>query len=282
MNTKNYQISSVCIPGSRQRPLLIDIRTPKNAARGTLLFLHGFKGFKDWGTFNLIADYFVELGYCFVKFNFSYNGGTIDQPIDFPDENAFGENNLTTEMNDLSCIIDYLEDQQLIFHTLSVIGHSRGGGIGILGAAEDERISQLITLASVSDFGRRMPDYKAIKTWELTGVHYILNGRTKQNLPQFYQFYEDYQQNKSRLDILKAARSLSIPYLIIHGTDDETVKLAEAEELKQACSQSELLVIDDANHTFNGYHPYESDTLPVETIKALEGIELFLSNRINS
>jgi len=281
MNTENNQLSSVNIPGSRNKPLLLDIRTPKRTAKGTLLFLHGFKGFKDWGTFNLMADYFVEKGYCFVKFNFSYNGGTIEQPIDFPDEKAFGENNLSTELNDLSCIIDYLGDQELIFHTLSVIGHSRGGGIGILGAAEDERISNLITLASVSDFGRRMPDYKAIKTWELTGVLYILNSRTKQNLPQFYQFYEDYQQNKSRLDILKAARTLSIPFLIIHGTDDETVKLSEAEELKQANPDAELLIIENANHTFNAYHPYELNVLPNETLKAFEGIERFLLKRIN-
>ena len=282
MNTEKKQFTSVTIPGSREKPILLDIRTPKNAAKGTLLFLHGFKGFKDWGTFNLIADYFTAKGYCFVKFNFSYNGGTVDQPIDFPDENAFGENNLSTELNDLSCVINYLESQRLIFHTLSVIGHSRGGGIAILGAAEDERISQLISMASVSDFGRRMPDYKAIKTWELTGVLYILNGRTKQNLPQFYQFYEDYQKNKSRLDILKAARSLSIPYLIVHGKDDVTVGLAEAEELKSACPNAELLIMDHANHTFNGFHPYDSSELPKETLKALEGIEVFLSKRIDS
>lgn len=278
MNTNNIQLTSVTIKGSKKHPILLDIRTPENVAHGTLLFLHGFKGFKDWGTFNLIADYFANLGFRFVKFNFSYNGGTIEDPIDFPDEKAFGENNLSTELNDLACVIDYLEEQGMISQSLAVIGHSRGGGIAILGAAEDERITHLSTLAAVADFGRRMPDFKALKTWQLTGVRYILNRRTKQNLPQFYQFVEDYNLNKSRLDIQKAARSLDIPYLIVHGKSDETVSIDDAVELKNACPSAQLLIIEDANHTFNGAHPYPSTELPLQTLNALEGIYQFLLN----
>ncbi len=281
MTHENKQVTVVTIDGSRQRPLIIDISRPKNVVLGTVLFLHGFKGFKDWGTFNLIADYFVNRGFCFIKFNFSYNGGTVDQPIDFPDENAFGENNLSTELNDLSCVIDYMDQKGLIYNSLTLLGHSRGGGISILGAAEDERVSQLITLASVADFESRMPDFKAIKTWELTGVRYILNSRTKQNLPQFYQFYEDFIQHKSRLDILKAARSLVIPFLIIHGEDDETVSTKDAELLQKNCPTAILNIIKGANHTFNGFHPFTEEELPKETLKALDESVQFLLNRIN-
>jgi len=279
MNSENnYLTSSAVINGSRNRSILIDFKIPKMVGKGTVLFLHGFKGFKDWGTFNLIGDFFVNRGYTFVKFNFSYNGGTIDQPIDFPDENAFGENNYTTELNDLSVVIDYLQQEGMITHSLSLVGHSRGGGIAILGAAEDERINRLITLAAVADFGGRMPDFKAINTWKLTGVRYILNGRTKQNLPQFYQFFEDYQNNKSRLDIQKAARRLEIPYLILHGDEDETVNLEEAKLLKNNCPSAELKIIPNANHTFNGVHPYNEVELPEATEIALEEIIKFLGS----
>lgn len=281
MADKNFEVTTVSINGSRQRPLLIDIKRPKKVALGTVLFSHGFKGFKDWGTFNLIADFFVNRGFCFIKFNFSYNGGTIDQPIDFPDENAFGENNLSTELNDLKCVIDYVDREGLIFNSLTLLGHSRGGGISILGAAEDERVSQLITLASVADFESRMPDYKAVKIWELTGVRYILNGRTKQNLPQFFQFYEDFIQHKNRLDILRATRSLAIPFLILHGEKDETVPTSEAELIQKHCPNAFLKIIEGANHTFNGFHPYTKETLPKETIDALEESIQFLLNGVN-
>jgi pimeloyl-ACP methyl ester carboxylesterase len=279
MNSQNnYLTSSAVINGSRNRSILLDFKIPKMVGKGTVLFLHGFKGFKDWGTFNLIGDFFANRGYTFVKFNFSYNGGTIDQPIDFPDENAFGENNYTTELNDLSVVIDYLQQEGMITHSLSLVGHSRGGGIAILGAAEDERVNRLITLSAVADFGSRMPDFKAINTWKLTGVRYILNGRTKQNLPQFYQFFEDYQNNKSRLDIQKAARRLEIPYLILHGNEDETVNLEEAKLLKNNCPSADLKIILNANHTFNGAHPYNKEELPEATEIALEEIIKFLGS----
>ncbi|NBG67000.1 alpha/beta hydrolase family protein [Acidiluteibacter ferrifornacis] len=279
MSSQNsYLSSNVVINGSRDRSILIDIRKPKKVARGTILFLHGFKGFKDWGTFNLISDYFANMGYTFVKFNFSYNGGTIEHPIDFPDEQAFGENNYSTELNDLSLVIDFLEKENWIEHSLTLIGHSRGGGIAILGAAEDERVNKLVTLAAVSDFSNRMPDYKAIKTWELTGVRYILNGRTKQNLPMFFQFYQDFEKNKNRLDIQRAVRQIEIPFLIIHGELDETVKVDEAMQLKENCSQAKLEIIPNANHTFNGYHPYDINQLPKETEIAVNTILKFLES----
>lgn len=58
-----------------------------------IIFCHGYKGFKDWGAWNLLAEAFASQGIAFSKFNFSYNGGTATQPIDFPDLAAFAENN---------------------------------------------------------------------------------------------------------------------------------------------------------------------------------------------
>ncbi|TNM51591.1 alpha/beta hydrolase, partial [Streptomyces sp. NP160] len=60
-----------------------------------VIFCHGYKGFKDWGSWDLVAKTFSNQNLFFVKFNFSHNGGTIDNPIDFPDLKAFSENNYT-------------------------------------------------------------------------------------------------------------------------------------------------------------------------------------------
>ncbi len=269
---------SFTIPGSRQKPLLIDTKRVEKVAKGTILFVHGFKGFKDWGHFNLLAEEFAQKGYLFVKFNFSYNGGTIENPIDFPDETAFGENNLSTELNDLELVIDFLEREHLINKELILMGHSRGGAISIIKAAEDERINKLITLAALSDFEARLPDYKAMKNWKLSGVRYILNSRTQQNLPVFYQYCEDLIQNKARLNIISAAKNLEIPYLIVQGSDDETVTFENAVALKTASKNSKLITIENANHTFGGYHPYNEVVLPEVTIKMMKAIEKFLES----
>ena len=67
------------------KPILWDLFYEQSNARLPLIiFCHGYKGFKDWGAWDLVAKAFASAGFCFVKFNFSHNGGTIEQPIDFP------------------------------------------------------------------------------------------------------------------------------------------------------------------------------------------------------
>ena len=73
-----------------------------------LIFCHGYKGFKDWGAWHLVAEEFVKAGFFFLKFNFSHNGGTVAQPIDFPDLEAFANNNFSTELEDLDRILDFV------------------------------------------------------------------------------------------------------------------------------------------------------------------------------
>ena len=47
-------------------------------------------------------------------------------------------------------------------------------------------------------------------------------------MPHNYSFYEDFIKNEEQLTIQKAVRSLKIPQLIIHGTEDEAVSIKEA------------------------------------------------------
>ena len=73
---------NIIIEGSHDKPILLDFAyEPTNTLKPVIIFVHGFKGFKDWGHFNLLMDYFVQQGFVFVKFNFSHNGGTVENPI---------------------------------------------------------------------------------------------------------------------------------------------------------------------------------------------------------
>ena len=45
--------------GSNQKPISIDVSyISNNYKKPLILFVHGFKGFKDWGHFNVMANYF--------------------------------------------------------------------------------------------------------------------------------------------------------------------------------------------------------------------------------
>ncbi len=234
-----------------------------------VVFCHGYKGFKDWGAWNIMAESMAKAGFCFIKFNFSHNGGTMENPIDFPDLEAFGHNNYTKELDDLNDVMDWVENYfennlHVDINKICLVGHSRGGGISILKASEDSRITRLITLASVSDFGARFGSEDDIVNWKEDRVKYVLNGRTKQQMPHYYQFYEDFKTNEKRLHIESAIKRLEIPILIIHGDKDTSVSLNEAKELHKWNPNSELEIIEGADHVFNTKHPWRKNELSSE------------------
>lgn len=266
-----------------KKPILIDTFLSKNKkTQPVIIFCHGYKGFKDWGAWNIMAKEIARTGFCFIKFNFSHNGGTIENPIDFSDLEAFGYNNYTKELDDLNDIIgwtqNHFENNILVDpNQICLVGHSRGGGIAILKASEDDRINKLITLASVSDFGRRTATVGDLKEWKEQGVKYVLNGRTKQQMPHFYQFYEDFKANEERLHIQSAEKRIKIPHLIIHGNADTSVSINEAKELHQWKPDSQLKVIEGADHVFNVKHPWKDSVLSTELEKVSRLIVDFVS-----
>ena len=251
----------IIIEGSGKRPILIDITNPKQINKKEVIVLsHGFKGFKDWGPFNHIAKEFALQDFIFVKFNFSHNGTTVDSPTNFADLDAFGNNNFCKELDDLGFVLDWVE-KNIDANSINLLGHSRGGGISLLKTAEDSRISKVVSWASPSNFHKVMSTDRNM-LWKEKGVTFVYNGRTKQNMPMYYQFYENCQENKDRIDIKSAVERLEIPQLIIHGGDDLTVKLSEAENLKRWNDRAELSIINGADHVFGSFHPFDLDEFP--------------------
>ncbi|HUM50510.1 MAG TPA: prolyl oligopeptidase family serine peptidase [Chitinophagales bacterium] len=251
------------------RNSLTDIRfTDDKKLKPIVIFCHGFKGFKNWGHFDLIADTFANAGFVFVKFNFSMNGTTEENPTDFADLEAFGNNNFETELNDLGTVIDFIEQHADQYYgnatEIYLIGHSRGGGITILKTAEDKRIKKLATWASVKDVSDFFINQDLAK-WKSDGLIYTLNGRTQQNMPLYYQIYENYIANKNRLDIPKTTANIDVPWLIAHGTNDTSVPVSFAEILSRKNKKSDLFLIENADHTFGGKHPFTENELPLHT-----------------
>ena len=83
--------------------------------------------------------------------------------------------------------------------------------------------------------------------------------------------------NLGRLDIARACSSLSIPQLIIHGNEDESVSKEEALSMRRWNPKAKLSLIPGANHTFGGKHPWDYDYLPEQTIQAIDKSITFLN-----
>jgi pimeloyl-ACP methyl ester carboxylesterase len=264
--------------GASKRLSTFDISYSSLRKNSDLVILcHGYKGFKDWGPWNLVADSFATAGYDFLKFNFSHNGGTLQNPIDFHDPAAFAQNTYSKELRDIECILERVgEGFQMVhekrnYDRIYLIGHSRGGGMAILAAAKFPQINKLITWAAVSDFSQQF-DFDMEK-WKTDGAVHVKNARTGQLLPHNYSFYTDFVDNRKELDIPTTAKEIKQPWLIAHGYDDEAVNLSNADYLKSLNQQSKLVIIKKTGHTFGASHPWKEKSLPPK-LEALVGITL--------
>jgi len=242
---------------------------PDGRPKPVILFVHGFKGFKDWGHFPLLPDFFADQGFVFVKLNLSHNGLVVGGSGDLEDLEAFGQNNFSIELDDIGQVIDALGTPdrspvpaaEMDPDRLFLIGHSRGGGLVLLKAAEDARVRALATWAGIADVDQRWPQ-PVLDEWQRSGVLHVPNSRTGQELPLHFQIVEDYQANRERLDIALNVRRLRQPLLLVHGNQDETVPLAAVHALHQLKPEAELLIVSDATHMFGGAHPWPGTTLP--------------------
>lgn len=271
MTTENY-----IIQGKHNKSILIDSKYLENEIRKpVIIFCHGYKGFKDWGAWNIMAENFAKNSFFFIKFNFSYNGGTMEQHVDFPDLEAFGNNNYTKELDDLEEVINWVLLNKSIkkeaeTDNITLFGHSRGGGIVLIKAEEDDRIKKGISLAGVSDYKVRFPKGVALNNWKKEGVYFVENGRTKQQMPHYFQFFTDFIENEKRLTIKRAVKNLKIPHLIIHGTNDTSVSVEEAKQLHKWNPDSKLEIIEGANHVFGVSHPWTSNKIPEALHKVID------------
>lgn len=262
--------------------MLADVHLPPNP-KGFIVFLHGYKGFKDWGCWNLVARRFAEAGFGFFKANFSGNGTTPEAPEDFADLDAFAQNTYTKEVFDAQVMLDFVVAQRMEWQAalapVAIIGHSRGGGIATLLAAKNEAVDALITWAGVSDFSSRFLQGEPMEQWKRDQVYYVRNARTGQELPHSIDWYDDFVANASALNIQTAVERFDRPMLIVHANNDEAVHVSEAISLHTWARHSELLRLDVGGHTFGAKHPWKEAALPAALNTVCEATLAFLEKQ---
>ena len=243
-------------------PILIDVRAGgREQPRPAVVIVHGFKGFKDWGMFPVLAERLARAGFVAVSLNVSGSGMDDSGAGAWPER--FGHNTFSAELEDVGRVLEALRSGRLEVaapSAVGLVGHSRGGGTAILQAARDPGVAALVTWASISHVNR-WPGKEA--EWRQAGHLIIENTRTGERWPMFTDVLDDVERHgRGAIDIRAAATRIVSPWLIIHGTGDTSVPVAEAEALNAANARasSELLLIEGAGHTFGAVHPWAGET----------------------
>lgn len=244
--------------------ILVDVRSGgRGSDRPVVVVLHGFKGFKDWGMFPAFSERLARAGFMVVTPNVSGSG--VDDRGEFAYPERFGHNTFSAELEDLRRVVDALFQGELGLPpppALGLMGHSRGGGISILQTARDPRVRALVTWSAISTIERWPPEERT--AWRKAGVNQIKNVRTGQILPLYTGVLDEIDARPEALDIQSAARRITVPWLLAHGTADESVPLREARALVAASPQARFLPIEGGGHTYGAVHPWKGMTPELE------------------
>ena len=253
------RLASLRLSGADGGPLPVDVRSGARGAerRPAVVICHGFKGFKDWGFFPKLAERLATAGFTAVSFNLSGSGVSGGDTFDEPER--WAQQRPTADLADLGTVVDWVVGEGAPW--VGLLGHSRGGGLAVLQAARDGRIRSLVSWAAIDDFLRW--DRAEIARWRREGRLDVVNTRTGQVLPILLGALDDIEANREGpLDIAAAAARLGVPWLIVHGTGDESVPCEAARVLahSSASPRTELLLLDGAGHTFGIRHPWAGST----------------------
>jgi alpha-beta hydrolase superfamily lysophospholipase len=252
---------------------------PAEESLGSVIICHGFKGFAHWAFFPYLARTLAQDGLTAITFDFSGSGIGADRES-FTQAEAFAGNTFSRELEDLELIEEYARRKKWINGKYGIFGHSRGGGVAILYAAsEAASVNSLVTWAAISYPNRWTPE--DVITWRKRGHTEITNSRTGQVMRLETDLLDDVELNgKTKLNIENAAGKIKAPWLIIHGTGDETVPSSEAEHLHSLSKgMSTLRLIEGANHGFSATHPL-GEVPPVLEKVVLETAKFFVRNAI--
>ena len=163
---------------------------------------------------------------------------------------------------------DFIDDAKAVikrfselpnYSSLYIIGHSQGSLVGMIAAQEkaDGFISiagagQTIDSLIVEQIGRQMPGLEESARTAFNELR--ANGKVKdynQGLASlFKRSIQPFMFSWMKYDPQQEIKKLEMPVLIINGDNDLQVNTNEAENLKAARPDAELIIIENMNHIY--------------------------------
>ncbi|HEV2016945.1 MAG TPA: alpha/beta fold hydrolase [Gemmatimonadaceae bacterium] len=250
---------------------------PAESPLGSVVICHGFKGFAHWAFFPYLARSLAENGLTAITFDFSGSGIGRDRET-FTEPDAFGGNTFTRELEDIGNVVDYARRMKFIKGKFGLFGHSRGGAMAILYAATpDAEVKSLVTWAAIGRTTWWTREEAVI--WRKQGYADVTNSRTGQVMRMGTDLLDDVEMHgNTKLNVAAAAAKIKVPWLIVHGTADETVSSTDGERLHElSLGVSTLRLIEGANHGFDANHPL-NEVPPVLEKVVLKTVKFFVRN----
>lgn len=209
---------------------------------------HGVTANLDRPWAEALANGLAAAGIHALRFSFSGNGDS---------EGDFRDSNVSKEVADLGSVLDAVEAAGF---TPSYVGHSMGGAVGVIRTASDPRILHFVSLAgmvetkrfSLEEFGDQTPD--AGFMWD------------DEDCP----LSSSYMNDLAKIDsVAPKAAGIKVPYLLVHGVEDDLVPVSEARAIFEIANEPKKLVeLEGVDHVFNDAGKDKMVTAVVDWMKS--------------
>ena len=247
-----------------------------------IIYVHGFKGFKDWGFVPYLGDYFSKNEFSVISFNFSHCG-VGENLLEFDEPDKFAKNTFSLEVSELNQIIDaYIKGffGKISGKGVGLLGHSRGGAVALITGSKRKEINAVTTWSSIAKLDRYTERQK--QEWMKNGFVEVINSRTNQVMRLDISLLEDIENNKNTiLNMETAVSNLNKPLLIAHGEQDLTVPIEEAKMIYNWSNKdlTETYFIPAIGHTYDIKHPFDGSNPKFEHL--LEKTKTFFKSNLN-
>lgn len=207
--------------------LAVAVDEPRGPARATVFCLHGIRDRKE-----SLAGWAARLtaaGYRAVRVDSRGHGGSTGDWLTYGVE----------ESRDLSALVDALQPSG----PLAVIGVSYGGATAVEWAAREPRLRAAVAVAPFASLREIVPPYLS-RLVPLGGlVPRFVVARTLARAGRLAAFDPDAASPRA------AVASLRAPLLVLHGTRDDKIPYAQAEEIVAAAGgRARLVPLDGQDH----------------------------------
>ena len=232
-NSQGEKLDFTFHPGSASSPWLIVLG-------------HGVTGNKDRPFVVALAEALSQAGIPALRVSFSGNGAS---------EGRFVDSNITKEVADLGSVLDAAQGRKICY-----VGHSMGGAVGVLRAAQDTRIRLLVSLAGMvhtKDFAER--EFGMVKP----GEGFMWDNPA---CPLSQAYMDDLRKIGN---VLPSASKITAPWLLVHGTEDDVVPIQDSRDIvAQAGQPKKLIELPGAGHVFAEGHSEPMVQAVVEWVRA--------------
>ena len=184
-------------------------------------------------------------------------------------------------VDDAVGLIEMLNDDQR-FSKVVILGHGEGSLVAML-AARDQPVKDIVSINATSEQGDKLmtdifktkPQYlqDEFKAW----LDSLKKGKTFDNIdlamyPLVSTAKQKYLMSYFKYPPLRVIKAMKVPTVIIQGTTDVQVSVADAEKLKKAKSDATLITIKGMSHIMKegpadkdaNMETYANPTLPLK------------------